>query len=316
MAATYCDIPVDVVKIAGPVLVGSQLNWGLFGILTVQLYMYAQGRRNDHPYIRGIVYGIYAFEAVQTVLLTHDVFQQLAFSFGNYKGLIAPYLTGFELVIQPAIIATVTQCFYAWHIHDLTRSKIVPAIIVFISLVQCGGGFSEGIAVFVHNSTSATIPAEERSVAIWIGGSAGCDILITISMAYLLWSKRNGTKQTDNVVDKIIQLFIETGALTAALAVVQLVLYVYFRHTEYFMTPAGALSKAYSNSLLVVINNRREARDPRSGPGNDLTLPPQLTSTRAIQINVNQETFAEGNMAVVNLSTDDKYEEYPTKGRP
>lgn len=92
----------------------------------------------------------------------------------------------------------------------------------------------------------------------------------------------------------------------AALAVVQLVLYVYFRHTEYFMTPAGALSKAYSNSLLVVINNRREARDPRSGPGNDLTLPPQLTSTRAIQINVNQETFAEGNMAVVNLSTDDK----------
>lgn len=67
--------------------------------------MYAQGRRNDHPYIRGIVYGIYAFEAVQTVLLTHDVFQQLAFSFGNYKGLIAPYLTGFELVIQPAISA-------------------------------------------------------------------------------------------------------------------------------------------------------------------------------------------------------------------
>lgn len=82
---------------------------------------------------------------------------------------------------------------------------LYPHIGAQISLVQCGGGFSEGIAVFVHNSTSATIPAEERSVAvsptvpslyrtihhltgpqIWIGGSAGCDILITISMAYLV----------------------------------------------------------------------------------------------------------------------------------
>lgn len=43
------------------------------------------------------------FEALQTILLTHDTFHQLAINFGNYDGLVAAYLTGFELVIQSAI---------------------------------------------------------------------------------------------------------------------------------------------------------------------------------------------------------------------
>lgn len=71
------------------------------------------------------------------------------------------------------------------------------------------------------------------------------------------------------------------------------------------MTPAGALSKAYSNSLLVLLNNRGALRQKRDNMtvGNSVTLP-QLQSTRPIQINVNQETYAEGNLAMVDLSTD------------
>ena len=90
------------------------------------------------------------------------------------------------------------------------------------------------------------------------------------------------------------------------------------------MTPAGALSKAYSNSLLVLLNNRRAMRDARDQVSNSVSLP-QLQTTRAIQINVNQETFAEGNLALEDkvrrspsahaLSTQSsdgpQYEEYP-----
>ena len=90
------------------------------------------------------------------------------------------------------------------------------------------------------------------------------------------------------------------------------------------MTPAGALSKAYSNSLLVLLNNRRAMRDARDQVSNSVSLP-QLQTTRAIQINVNQETFAEGNLALEDkvrrspsahaLSTQSsdgqQYEEFP-----
>ena len=67
--------------------------------------MYTQGNYKDHIFIRYIVYWMYIFEALQTVLLTHDTFHQLAYSFGNFEGLIAAYLVGFELVIQSALSA-------------------------------------------------------------------------------------------------------------------------------------------------------------------------------------------------------------------
>ncbi|KAH9833038.1 uncharacterized protein C8Q71DRAFT_860791 [Rhodofomes roseus] len=311
------DIPADVAKIAGPVLLGSQLNWGLFGVLTVQLYMYNQANYKDHFFVKVVVYWMYLFEAIQTILLTHDTFHQLAYSFGSFEGLTAAYLTGFELVIQSALIATVTQCFYAWRIYILSNSKILAGCIVCISLLQCAGGFSEGIACFVYNSTSEKIPIEATSVALWIGGSAACDIVITISMVYLLWRKRSGVQKTDTMVNKLIQLVVETGFMTAALAIIQLSLYNSFKETEYFMTPAGALSKAYSNSLLVLLNNRntmRKQRDATIG-ATSLSLP-QLQTARAIQINVNQETYADGNMAVVDMSSDksegqSQYDEYP-----
>lgn len=65
--------------------------------------MYNASGYRDHPFIKCIVYGMYIFEALQTILLTHDTFHQLAINFGNYEGLVAAYLTGFELVIQSAI---------------------------------------------------------------------------------------------------------------------------------------------------------------------------------------------------------------------
>ncbi|KAI0734037.1 hypothetical protein C8Q72DRAFT_927465 [Fomitopsis betulina] len=311
-----CAIPADVVKIAGPVLLGSQLNWGLFGVLTGQLYMYNASGYRDHPFIKCIVYGMYIFEALQTILLTHDTFHQLAINFGNYEGLVAAYLTGFELVIQSAIIACVTQCFYAWRIYVLGKSRILTGLIVAVSLLQCAGGFSEGIACFVYNSTSDTIPIERVSVAIWIGGSAACDIIITISMVYFLWSKRSGVKKTDTMINKLIQLVVETGFLTAALAVIQLSLYNTFKETEYFMTPAGALSKAYSNSLLVLLNNRGALRQQRDTitVGNSVSLPP-LQLTRPIQVNVNQEMYTQGDRTTADFVSSDKvYADYPRVG--
>lgn len=65
--------------------------------------LYTQGGYKDHLFIKCIVYWMYIFEAVQTILLTHDTFHQLAYSFGNFDGLVAAYLTGFELVIQSAL---------------------------------------------------------------------------------------------------------------------------------------------------------------------------------------------------------------------
>ncbi|KZT66064.1 hypothetical protein DAEQUDRAFT_730693 [Daedalea quercina L-15889] len=302
-----CDIPPNVQEIAGPILLGSQLNWFLYGVLTVQMYMYYQARYKDNTFIRSVVWFMYIFETLQTILLTHDTFHQLAISFGDIAGLEKPYLIGFELPIQSGIIACITQSFYAWRIYILSSSKWVPMFIVVMSLLQCGGGIAEGVACFVFQTTSADIPFEARAVAVWIAGSAACDITITLFMVFFLLRRRSGIQRTDNIVNRLIQVVVETGLATATLAIVQLCMYLIIRDTTYYLTPASILPKAYSNSLLVLLNNRNTLRKQAEGT---ITIPSANNHSgsqgrRPIQVNIAQESYIDHpSIAMVNLSTD------------
>ncbi|KZT74147.1 hypothetical protein DAEQUDRAFT_721027 [Daedalea quercina L-15889] len=303
-----CDIPSNVQTIAGPILLGSQLNWFFYGVLTVQMYMYQQAKYNDNTFIRSVVWFMYIFETLQTILLTHDTFHQLAISFGNMAGLGKPYLVGFELAIQSGIIACITQCFYAWRIYILSASKWFPMFIVHLSLLQCGGGIATGVACFVYQSTSADIPFEDRAVAVWTSGSAACDLTITLLMVHFLLKRRSGIRRTDNMVNKLIQVVVETGLATAAMVIVQLCMYLSFKDATYFLTPASVLPKAYSNSLLVLLNNRNSLRRQSEGT---ITIPSANNnsgsqSRRPIQVNIAQSEpyIDKPNIAMVNLSTD------------
>jgi len=92
-----------------------------------------------------------------------------------------------------------------------------------------------------------------------------------------------GLKSTQVLLKKIIRLVIETGTVTgmrlysscditnekpitfaAVIAVMILVLSVLPGHPTYFTTPAGILAKVYSNSMMVVLNNRMQIADPET----------------------------------------------------
>jgi len=65
---------------------------------------------------------------------------------------------------------------------------------------------------------------------------------------------RTHTKKTAIVVEKIIRLTIETGALTALTAVLNLTLFLL--PGGYYQGTIGILGKLYSNSMIVGLNSR------------------------------------------------------------
>ncbi|KAJ6592367.1 hypothetical protein B0H19DRAFT_919700, partial [Mycena capillaripes] len=80
-------------------LVGNLLHWGLFGGLTVQLYIYYQAFPNDRLRIKYVVYAMYILELLQTVLITHDAFADLGFGFGDPSSLFQIRLGWFTVPI-------------------------------------------------------------------------------------------------------------------------------------------------------------------------------------------------------------------------
>jgi hypothetical protein len=87
---------------------------------------------------------------------------------------------------------------------------------------------------------------------VWLGGTALCDIVITVSMTYYLWRVKIGARDSYNVIIRLISMTVETGFLCAITATIELVMFVAFPHNNAHVAPGLALSKLYSNSLFAV----------------------------------------------------------------
>lgn len=87
----------------------------------------------------------------------------------------------------------------------------------------------------------------------------------------------------------------------AVFAIIELILFLTFKDNFYHVAPSLILSKLYSNSLLVLLNNRESLRRGKQDVGLPTSNRGQSTISRgAIHVNINNETFSD-NMAMVSL---------------
>ncbi|KAK0483074.1 hypothetical protein EDD18DRAFT_1293867 [Armillaria luteobubalina] len=242
---------------SGPLIVGYLLNWGLFGTLSIQLYLYYLAFPKDRKFTKYLVYGIYIIELVQTILVTHDAFTVFGYGFGDLDALTDVHSNWLVVPIMGGIAASVGQGFYAYRIFILSRSRIVFAFIICVSLTSFVAAIIAGICIFQEGDI-ANINDRRMSVSIGIScaGYALCDIAIAICMTYYLMRSSTGFRRTQILVTKIIRLTIETGSLTTVIALVIPILFFMFPYQDFFMTPALIISKLYANTIYMVLNSR------------------------------------------------------------
>ncbi|KDR68692.1 hypothetical protein GALMADRAFT_78071, partial [Galerina marginata CBS 339.88] len=113
-------------------LVGYLLNWGLLGILSTQVYFYYLAFPKDLTQSKTLVYGVYLFEIVQTLMLTQTCFATFATGFGNLNAINNIGVIWFAVPIMSSLVAFVVQTFYAYRIGLLSRSIVVPIVILLV----------------------------------------------------------------------------------------------------------------------------------------------------------------------------------------
>ncbi|KAF4613083.1 hypothetical protein D9613_011093 [Agrocybe pediades] len=270
------SIPADIGRAAGPLLLGYFFNWSLFGVLSMQVYMYFLAFPNDPDLNRLLVLGTYLFEATQTFLLTQTAFHSFADGFGNLTFLDQIGTIWFSVPIMSGIVAFVAQVFYAYRISILAQSKVMASFIMFLAFVQLGGAIATGVESKKAVLNSQFLgPKSYITTGIWNGGSAVCDAIIAICMTIYLKRRDTGMKQTQILLKKIIRLTIETGSLTAVIAILNFALALLPNHPTYYMTTAGMLGKLYSNSMMAVFNSRMKVGNEANGvtsSGNNVSV--------------------------------------------
>ncbi|KAF7324501.1 hypothetical protein MKEN_00490800 [Mycena kentingensis (nom. inval.)] len=254
-----------------PMLAGTQSNWLLLGMLTLQAYKFHVSFPNESRWIKAMAYTLYALELGQTAVTSHFAYSTLVTSWGDptifvqlpWSSLAPPIFTG--------ITSATVQIFFAWRIYTLKKrflwARITAALIVLVALMQRR-------VLPIMTTNVAEFPHLLLGVKVWLFGSAACDVVITLVMLYILTEYRRATpwKSTDSVVTKLIYNTVETGAITSVVAIVDVTLFIKYTDTNYHQFCAFMLGKLYTSVLFVTLNSRAEMRRVANA---------RLTETRA-----------------------------------
>ncbi|THG96863.1 hypothetical protein EW026_g5047 [Hermanssonia centrifuga] len=238
----------------GPIFIGVVFNILLYGIMITQTFLYFAVYKNDRFWMKAFVGLLFLCDTINCALDVAFVYIPLVSDYGNQDALNTATWVFATDPAMTAIIALLVQMFFAWRVKVLTGNWFVVGFIALCSICQWCGGLGTAIAVgmipeFVHFQKFEVI------VIIWLVFSALADTAITLALTWHLRKHKTGFTVTDDVVDRIIRMTVQTGLVTALCAIIDLI--------AFLATPTGIhlifnlpLSKLYTNSLMSSLNSR------------------------------------------------------------
>ncbi|KAL0566764.1 hypothetical protein V5O48_015237 [Marasmius crinis-equi] len=167
----------------GTLFVANLVLFLLFGVISVQMYLYHLTSSIDRGVVRATVYGIYALLFVQLVMCGRDGYVRFSSLSQNGIG-----LGWFFVPVIGGIVGFGVQMFYAWRIYILSQRRPIPAFLLALSatsaiaaFASAGYGSKVGTVQSLGDSSGIRI-----STAIWYSTSAFCDLVIAGYMIYLV----------------------------------------------------------------------------------------------------------------------------------
>nr|VWO95456.1 Beta-glucosidase (EC [Ganoderma boninense] len=238
----------------GPIYIGPLLAWMLFGVSVVQLYIYHTSFFRDPISIRAAVYGIFALDVFQSVVVAAVGWQVLVSGWGRPINLQFP---GWSFAATPFVSGiTSVQAFYAWRIWRLGRWRVVPLAIIITGFASAMGAIIFAILFMFKKNIETFHETVMYSLCIvWLGIGAFTDFVrifyssypceyscsafspetifrkaIMLSMFYLLYSAKRLSmgrfEHSDFIVNKLMRLTVETGSACALTALLELAFFL------------------------------------------------------------------------------------------
>ncbi|KAJ7198669.1 hypothetical protein B0H12DRAFT_1244777 [Mycena haematopus] len=254
-----------------PFLVGCLLNFFLFGTLLAQVYIYRVCFSKDSWIIKSLVYFLFFAITFDSCLNASDVIFWFGTSFGDLAGFQDPRFDDFYVSVMGSFIAMLVHFFFCFRVFVMRRAVWpICILIALISIAQFVGGVGSGALVYLREHKTEVLKShsfnaddvlslqgrvEADLIYVWLIGGPVADVLIAITMATLILTA-DMQSSTRGIAKNIVNLIIETNALSAAVDLVTLFLFVGFPQKIYCSSTAMNISGIYANTLLATLNNR------------------------------------------------------------
>ncbi|KAF8350387.1 hypothetical protein F5887DRAFT_299021 [Amanita rubescens] len=234
---------------------GNVVNLYLYGALTVQLYLYYTFFPKDSKLFKGVIYALFIIETIHTILLICDLGLLL---FGR---ITFPQTSHVVVPVCGGTAAFLTQAMYAYRIHIITQQKYVPSFIITATMLQL-------VAIIVL--TALGIHFSDILIVVWVFTSLVVDMIVAGTMVWFLKREKIYSKLLRWRITRLVYIVIGTGILTVAVNAFTALSYLISPYVP--CGPIIVLSKLYSNSMMVLVNDRiSSSEDSRHATPNATT---------------------------------------------
>lgn len=251
----------------GAGLIGALVNAIMYGLTTLQTYLFYLYYPKDSKDNKILVGVIWSLDTVHTILVSICIYYYLVSNYNNPAGLKSGHWTLFISILINVLISCIVQSFFTYRIFQLSANRArwwlgsIIGIFVFAHFVF---GVETVAFCFIKKDFARLTEFALFAATPFAITAVLSDILIAGSLCILLHGSRTGFKRTNALVTTLIIYAINRCLLTCAVAIVEVIIFSLRPHALWYLAIDFVVGKLYANSLLATLNSR-QALQTRAG---------------------------------------------------
>ncbi|KAG2112700.1 uncharacterized protein F5147DRAFT_684131 [Suillus discolor] len=254
---------VDIHDTFGAGFIGGMVTAILYGITTLQTYLYYVYYPSDPNSVKVLVAFIWVLDTLHVSFMCHALYYYLVTSFDDPNNLGTGVWSLFTSLALNLCMAVLVQTYFTFRISYLTRSNIrwwLTSFIMLFVIAHFAFGLETVILMFIKKEFSALSQITLYAATPFAVTAVLSDVFIAVSLCILLHGNRGSYVETHALVHTLMVYAINRCLLTSAVAVAEVIAFAISPGSLWFIAIDFVIGKLYANSLLASLNSRSALR--------------------------------------------------------
>ncbi|KAI0325571.1 hypothetical protein GY45DRAFT_218107 [Cubamyces sp. BRFM 1775] len=256
-------VVLDLMDSYGPMLIGSLFAAALWGISTMQLFLYHLNCGDDPILLKAFVYAMWLLETASEMLTFSSLWPVLILKWGSVRQFSTVSVPALHRLWVVSIVTVAVQIFYLHRIYRFSGNRaLIPLLLSpfiiwqFIEPFMFLGWILEDL----NYSTLLTKRTRGLELSLW-SCNILVDIAIMIGMVILLLRQRHSEyRRSHKLIGRLMVMVVNTGLCTTVVAILDLILVLVFPDGIQYCALEFPLGSLYVNALLANLNCREFVR--------------------------------------------------------
>ncbi|KAF9564952.1 hypothetical protein CPC08DRAFT_705016 [Agrocybe pediades] len=241
----------------GAVEIGVLVSTFLFGVVTVQCYVYAFRFPKDPLFLKFLVPFVWLLELAHTICICQALYVVTIRQYGRPQLLDIPPQSLNVAILFSGFIGPIEQGWFSHRIYKFSGQMYLPLFCASLAVTRWFMSTALAIVAFHRLTVEQYIQKWCWLLSSILVIGAISDAILALALCYYLSQWRHTAfKRTTRLLDRLMLWSIETGLLTCIGAVALLACFIAMPDTFVWIGIFSILARLFSNTFLASLNAR------------------------------------------------------------